>query len=63
MRDTVACQRIKELVHQHDIIEIRRHAHGRDYYCGGMRLNGQHVRDLIADGWLIEGDSSLRLAS
>ena len=60
MRDIVEMKRIDDhMRHYGDVIEIRRHANGHEYYLDGCWLPGQVVRDMISDGWIIEGDSSL----
>jgi hypothetical protein len=63
MRDQRDMDRIKISMEHGGVIEIRRTTAGRTYWLDGTQLRGQIVHDMISDGWLIEGDSSLRLAA
>lgn len=60
MRDVRAMKRIDDVMRRTgSVIQIVRHPRGQDYYLEGAYLNGQIVRDMIRDGWLIESDSSI----
>lgn len=64
MRDIEDMKRIESLMRHGEVIEIRRHATGRNYVLTtGEKLRGQIVRDMEADGWIVQGDSSYRLAT
>lgn len=56
-------KRIETIMEHGGIILIERTTRGQGYVLNGVRLNDQIVRDMINGGWLVEGDSSLRLAS
>ena len=57
MRNHDEMKRIDKLMQRIGVIQIRCHTRGRNYYLDDELLNGQIVRDMINDGWLIEGDS------
>lgn len=60
MRDIPEMKRIDDYMRNSgDVIQKRQRSFGWDYYIGGRYLSPQVVRDMISDGWLIEGDSSV----